>query len=250
MSILKAKNIYKTFAKVKVLNNISFEVKNKEFLAIIGPLGCGKTTLIKILGGLIKTNRGQVYLNNTLLTKPSVNISHVFQKSNLIPWRTVLKNISLTLEIQKLTKDKINKRSQKLLKLTCLEKFKDSYPAFLSGGMEQLTAIARSFISNAQILLLDEPFAPLDIITREKMNLELLKLWQIEKKTVILVTHSIEEAVFLADRVLVLSSRPGSIKKIININFSRPRSLDIKKMSKFTLLVNKAKKCLNNGMFA
>lgn len=244
MAILKAEKINLSFGKLKVLKNISLEVEKGQFLSLVGPLGCGKTTLLKVLGGLIKPTKGKVYLDGRLLTKPSTQISFVFQKSNLMPWRTVEKNITLPLEIKKLPKEEIKKKSLRILKLVNLEKFKNTYPAELSGGMEQLTAIARSFISNSKILLLDEPFGSLDAINREKMNFHLQRLWREKKKTIILVTHSIKEAVFLADKVLVMSQRPGTIKSTININLNRPRNLPIVNSKKFNQIVSAIKKIL------
>ena len=244
MSIIRAEKISFAFGKLEVLKNISLEVKKGQFLALVGPLGCGKTTLLKILGGLIKPVKGKVYLGNHLLTKPSAEISFVFQKSNLMPWRTVLKNITLPLEIKKLSQREIRKRVKKILKLINLEKFKDVYPVSLSGGMEQLTAIARSFITEAKILLLDEPFVSLDEMTREKMNQELLKLWQKKRKTIILVTHSIKEAVFLADKVLIMTKRPGTIESIVKINLPRPRKLSMINSPKFNLMVKAVRKTM------
>jgi len=244
MSVFRAEKISFTFGKLKVLKNISLDVKKGQFLALVGPLGCGKTTLLKILGGLTKPPKGKVYLGNHLLTKPSAEISFVFQKSNLMPWRTVLKNITLPLEIKKFSQKEIKKKVKTILKLINLEKFKDVYPVSLSGGMEQLTAIARSFITDTKILLLDEPFVSLDEMTREKMNQELLNLWQKKRKTIILVTHSIKEAVFLADKVLIMSQRPGTIKSIVKINLPRPRKLSMINSSEFSLMVKTIRKAI------
>lgn len=244
MAVLKAESVNLGFNQLEVLKNISLEVKKNQFLSLVGPLGCGKTTLLKVLGGLIKPNRGKVYLKNQLLTKPSTQISFVFQKSNLMPWRTVWKNITLPLEIKKVKQNKIKKKADKVLKLVGLEKFKDYYPHSLSGGMEQLTAIARAFIADAQVLLLDEPFASLDAFSREKMNDQLLKLWQKQKRTIILVTHSVREAVFLSDNVLVMTPRPGTIKKEFKINFPRPRKIGLINSKKFNLIVKDVKNAI------
>jgi NitT/TauT family transport system ATP-binding protein len=234
MDILKAEKISLCFDNLEVLNNISFDLKKGEFLGIVGPLGCGKTSLLKVLGGLIKPNKGKAYLNG--------KIAFVFQKANLMPWRTVFQNITLPLEIKKISKEKTVKKALKILKLVNLEKFKDVYPNSLSGGMEQLTAISRAFISEADILLLDEPFASLDAITREKMNQQLLRLWQKKRKTIVLVTHSITEAIFLSDRILVMSQRPGTIKSKIKINFKRPRKAAVMNSSGFNQMIKKIKR--------
>jgi len=225
VTILKTEKISHNFNQLKVLEKISLEIKKGQFVSLVGPLGCGKTTLLKILEGLVKPSKGKVFFNRQRLIKPSRKISFVFQKPALMPWRTVTKNISLPLEIAGLPQKKTEKKVRQILKLINLTGFKDYYPASLSGGMKQLTSIARAFVSPSQLLLLDEPFASLDALTREKMNLQLLKLWQKKKKTIILVTHSLQEAVFLTDQVIVLSKKPAKIKKIIKTNLDRPRKL-------------------------
>lgn len=244
MIFLKLKNIFLKFGSLEVLKDISFEVKDKEIIALVGPLGCGKTTLLKIIGGLIKPTTGEIIVNNHRLTKPTKQIAYVFQKSNLMPWRTVAQNIALPLEIQGLDAKVIQQKVSLMLRLIKLEKFRNFYPKHLSGGMEQLTALARAFISDAPILLLDEPFASLDSITREQMNLELIKLWQKKKKTIILVTHNIEEAIWLSDKIIVFTSRPAKIIKTFKINFLRPRGLEIYPKNRFKILYQKIRKNL------
>lgn len=226
MSLIQAKNITHKFTNILVLKNISFKVNKKEFVAFVGPLGCGKTTLLKILAGLLSSQKGQVYLSNKQVLKPNPKLAFIFQKANLLPWLTVKQNISLPLKIQKAKKVNLEKKVNQILSFINLVKFKDYYPHHLSGGMEQLAAIARAFISPAEILLLDEPFAHLDSLTREKMNLELLKLWRLKKKTIILVTHNLEEAVFLSQKIFILSKRPAKIKKIIKLNLAYPRKIN------------------------
>ena len=223
--ILTVKNLKKNYhtkqKTIKVFENLSFSVKKKEFLTLIGPSGCGKTTLLNILSGLLKPTRGQVLFEGKKVTKPSPKIGVVFQNPTLLPWRTISQNLSLPLEIKNSSsKKKVNV----ILKLIGLTEFAHTFPHQLSGGMQQLVNIGRALISNPQILLLDEPFGFLDALTRQQMNEKLQKICLKEKKTTILVTHSIEEAVFLSDRVLVLSSRPAKILKNIKIPFPYPRS--------------------------
>lgn len=240
MNFFEVKNLSFNYQGLRVLEKLNFSLKREEFLAIVGPLGCGKTTLLKILGGLIPASQGKVCLQEQILTKPSPKISIVFQKANLLPWLTVEQNISLPLIIQKMSSAKISRKVKTVLNLVKLNEFRHLYPAELSGGMEQLTSLARAFVNQAQILLLDEPFASLDCLTREKMNLELLNLWQKKKKSIILVTHSLEEAVLLADRILVLGRRPARIKKVVKNSLPRPR----KPSSVNYLLATKIKKML------
>lgn len=244
MSLLQLKNIFLKFNSFEVLKDVSFEVKDKEIVALVGPLGCGKTTLLKIIGGLIKPTAGEIVINNHILTKPTRKIAYVFQKSNLMPWRTVEQNITLALEIQSLDAKVIKQKVISMLQLIKLEKFRNFYPKHLSGGMEQLTALARAFISDAPILLLDEPFASLDSITREQMNLELIKLWQKRQKTIVLVTHNIEEAIWLSNKIIVFTSRPSQIIKTFKIDLLRPRGLEVYQKDRFKILYQKIRKNL------
>ncbi len=229
------KKIYHTKQKtIKVFENLSFSVKKKEFLTLIGPSGCGKTTLLNILSGLLKPARGQVLFEDKKVTKPSPQIGVVFQNPTLLPWRTVSQNLSLPLEVKNSpSKKKVNA----ILKLIGLTEFAHTFPHQLSSGMQQLVSIGRTLISNPQILLLDEPFGFLDALTRQQMNEKLQKICLKEKKATILVTHSIEEAVFLSDRVLVLSSRPAKILKEFKIPFPFPRSETLLHSPHFTSLL-------------
>ncbi|HID64771.1 MAG TPA: ABC transporter ATP-binding protein [Anaerolineae bacterium] len=218
--------IYRTTqGMVLALESISFQVGGGEFLCIVGPSGCGKTTLLRILGGLLAPTRGAVYLNGEPLDSPRRQIGFVFQKANLMPWRTVLKNVTLPLEVQGLKRTEALMLAQELLELVGLGGFEKVYPHELSIGMQQRVAIARALVHDPAILFLDEPFASLDALTRERMNLELLRIWEVRRKTVVMVTHSIQEAVFLADRVLVMSPRPGRIEAAVPVSLPRPRHL-------------------------
>jgi NitT/TauT family transport system ATP-binding protein len=193
----------------------------------VGPSGCGKTTLLRLLAGLLPPDQGEVCLNDQLLREPCSDIGLVFQTANLLPWRNVFDNILLPLQIQGIPKTQANERVEQALTMVGLSDFADAYPRELSGGMQQRVAIARALVYEPEILLLDEPFGALDALTRERLNLELLQLWQASRKTVVMVTHNIQEAVFLADRVLVLSQRPGRVTADISINLPRPRELPL-----------------------
>ena len=218
--------IYRTTqGRVLALESISFQVGVGEFLCIVGPSGRGKTTLLRTLGGLLAPTRGKVYFHGEPLDSPHRQIGFVFQKANLMPWRTVLKNVTLPLEIQRLRRAEAHALAQELLKLVGLDGFEKVYPRELSIGMQQRVAIARALIHDPAMLLLDEPFASLDALTRERMNLELLRIWEARRKTVVMVTHSIQEAVFLADRVLVMSPQPGRIETAMSVSLPRPRQL-------------------------
>lgn len=231
--ILQVEALYKAFdspnnGNLLTIADISFSVSSGEFLCIVGPSGSGKTTLLQILAGLLPPTSGQVWLAGEPLTKPQPEISIVFQKPNLMPWRTVLDNVLLPLQIQAAPAAKAQQRGQEALTLVGLSEFAAAYPKQLSGGMEQRVAVARALIQQPQILLLDEPFGALDALTRERLNLELLRLWQSRNLTAIMVTHNIREAVFLADRVLVLSPRPATISAefVINLPRSRPKGIE------------------------
>jgi NitT/TauT family transport system ATP-binding protein len=226
--VLRAEHIGKTYhtsqGELVALKDVSFQAAPGEFLAIVGPSGCGKTTLLRILGGLSKPTAGRVYLDGSLLDSPRHEFGFVFQKANLMPWRTVLTNVTLPLELQGWDRHRARARASELLELVGLADFAAAYPRELSGGMEQRVAIARALSSDPAILLLDEPFGALDALSRERMNLELLRIWGAQRKTVIMVTHDVREAVFLSDRVLVLSQRPGQLAATVNNTLPRPRS--------------------------
>jgi NitT/TauT family transport system ATP-binding protein len=211
-----------------VLREISFRVERQEFVCLVGPSGCGKSTLLRILAGLRQPTSGRVLFAGQPLTAPLDRVGFVFQKANLMPWRTVLDNVLLPLELHPTGDEKQARRQAlELLELVGLVAFAQAYPRELSGGMEQRVAIARALASQPEILLLDEPFGALDALTREQLGLELLRIWEARRTTAIMVTHSIAEAVFLADRVLVMTPRPGHITARIPISLSRPRTLDM-----------------------
>jgi NitT/TauT family transport system ATP-binding protein len=212
---------------VEALAPLSFTVRQGEFLTIVGPSGCGKSTFLKILAGTLKRSSGSMRLQGKSLEGPDRDIGMVFQTPVLLPWRTVEDNVLLPIELQRQKLADHRGRAAQLFRLVGLEGFERKYPNELSGGMQQRVGIIRALIHDPAVLLLDEPFGALDAMTREHMNLELLRIWREARKTVILVTHSIPEAIFLADRVVVMSARPGRISEVIDVALPRPRSLDV-----------------------
>ena len=224
---------------VKALGGISVEVGNGEFVTIVGQSGCGKTTLLKILAGLLARSAGTVTLRGEPVNGPRRDIGIVFQDPVLLPWRTVLDNVMLPIEVLHLDRAQFRTRAMQLIHLVGLETFEDKYPHELSGGMRQRVALARALVHDPSLLLMDEPFGALDAMTREFMNLELLRIWQEAKKTVVFITHSIPEAVFLADRVIVMSARPGRITEIVKVDLPRPRDLDMMASDDFGVYTRK-----------
>ena len=250
-AILIAEDIEKVYrlgqGEIRALAGVSFEVGAGEFLCIVGPSGCGKTTLLRILGGLLAPTKGHVRLDGQVLTAPRREISLVFQEATLMPWRTVLDNVALPLEVQGLGKGEARRRSHELLELVGLSGFERAYPLQLSGGMQQRVAMARALVHDPAILLLDEPFGSLDALTRERLNLELLRVWGVKGQTAVMVTHSIQEAVFLADRVLAMSPRPGRIEAAIPIHLPRPRSMDMISSEEFNLFSRLVRRAIRDA---
>ena len=218
---------------VRALAGISLEIADGEFVTIVGQSGCGKTTLLKILAGLLPRSAGQVSLRGKPVDAPSRDIGIVFQDPVLLPWRTVLDNVMLPVQVLGLDRATSRARALELLALIGLEGFEDKYPHELSGGMRQRVAIARALVHGPSLLLMDEPFGALDAMTREYMNVELLRIWQESGKTIVFITHSIPEAVFLADRVVVMSARPGRVTEIVTVGLPRPRELDLMASDEF-----------------
>jgi NitT/TauT family transport system ATP-binding protein len=213
--------------RVHALNDITLSVREREFVTIVGPSGCGKSTLLKTIAGLIPASSGRVAVAGTPVAAPRTDIGIVFQNPILFPWRTVMENVLLPAEVQGLPLNEARKRARELLAMVGLNEFEDKYPMELSGGMQQRAAISRALLSDPRILLMDEPFGALDAMTREQMNLDLQRIWRESGKTVVLITHSIPEAVFLGDRVVVMTPRPGRIARVIDVGIPRPRSLDV-----------------------
>lgn len=242
-AFLEAINLRKTFLDparmaLLALDGMSLAVAEGEFLAIVGPSGCGKSTLLRLLAGLERPISGQVRLRGRPLTAPRREIGFVFQRATLMPWRTVLDNIALPLEVNQAgDAGQARARAREWATLVGLEGFTDAYPAQLSGGMQQRVALARALIHEPSLLLLDEPFGSLDALTRERMNSELLNIWDRRRVTVVMVTHSISEALFLADRVLVMAPRPGHVRAEFAVPLPRPRDRAITTEPEFVRLV-------------
>ncbi len=216
------------------LEDIRFGVGEGEFVAIVGPSGCGKSTLLKIIAGLLLPSRGTVRVDGRAVDGPLDGVGIVFQSPTLLKWRTVLGNVMLPGEAKGLPRDTMRRGAAQLLKLVGLEGFEDRYPRELSGGMQQRVALSRALLLDPRMLLMDEPFGALDAMTREEMNLELLQIWEERRKTALFITHSIAEAVFLADRVVVMTARPGRVRGIVPIGLSRPRTIALRDTLQFT----------------
>ncbi len=226
---------------VDALAPVTFQIQDGEFVVLVGPSGCGKSTLLRIIAGLLVPSHGKVLLDGQVITGPQPEIGLVFQQSNLMPWRSVLDNVALPLELAGVDQSARYQQAQSVLGRVGLTAFAKSYPGELSGGMAQRVAIGRALIHNPEVLLLDEPFGSLDALTREQMQLELLNLWAAERKMVLMVTHSITEAIFMADRVLVMSPRPGRIRAEIVVPLPRPRELDRVHSAEFGRLVHRVR---------
>lgn len=212
---------------VRALEAVDFAVDDGEFVSIVGPSGCGKSTLLMILGGLLPASSGSVQVDGRSVVRPRRDIGVVFQNAVLLPWKTVLENALLPVRIHGGSAEAARGRAIELLAMVGLEGFEHKYPFELSGGMQQRNAIVRALITDPRILLMDEPFGALDAMTREQLNLDLQTIWLRSRKTVVFVTHSIPEAVFLGDRVMVMGSRPGRLLGVESVSLDRPRGLEV-----------------------
>jgi NitT/TauT family transport system ATP-binding protein len=219
--------------RILALQDISFGIDSGELVAILGPSGCGKTSLLYVIGGLLPATRGEIRIDEQPVNRPGHNRATVFQSAALMPWRTVLRNVTYGLEIQKYPIEQAKKNARGLIQLVGLTGFEESYPRELSGGMQQRVNLARALATSPEVLLMDEPLSNLDAQMRELMQLEIQRIWLETRKTILYVTHSIDEAVFLADRVIVMTARPGNIKTIVPIDLPRPRLLSHKKSPDF-----------------
>ena len=218
---------------IPALDRVSLALDDGEFLSIVGPSGCGKSTLMLIAAGLVMPTSGAVRIGGVQVTKPYANVGVAFQDPTLYEWRRVLENVLLPVEIQRRELGPFRQRARELLGLVGLEGFERKYPFELSGGMRQRVALCRALVHDPPLLLLDEPFGALDALSRDQLNVELQSIWQRNRKTVLLITHSIQEAVFLSDRVVVMSPRPGRVGKIICIDLPRPRTFDLAEAPEF-----------------
>jgi NitT/TauT family transport system ATP-binding protein len=246
--ILIAEHISHTYpgptGAVPALEDVSFEVEAQQFICLVGPSGCGKSTLLRLLAGLLLPTQGRVLFEGQPLTHPRRRLGLVFQKANLMPWRSVLANVMLPLELQHVPAGEARARAQEVIELVGLAGFEQTLPRGLSGGMEQRVAIGRALVHNPEVLLLDEPFGALDALTRERMGAELLRIWEARKKTVVMVTHSIPEAVLLADRVLVLSPRPGQVRLSLDVSLARPRQMSMEYSPAFGALASEIRQAI------
>jgi NitT/TauT family transport system ATP-binding protein len=237
-AIIKAVDVTKTYqssdgGEIEALTHFNLDVRENEFLAIVGPSGCGKSTLLKLIVGLLPVTSGEIYFNGQAVRGPRTDVGMVFQDPILLPWRTVRHNVLFPIEILRRKDRDYNEESGRLLTLVGLAGFEDKMPYELSGGMQQRAAICRALIHDPTVLVMDEPFGALDAMTREEMGAELLRIWQQRRKTVVFVTHSIREAVWLADRVVVMTARPAKIADVIDIDFERPRTAKMQFLPEF-----------------
>jgi NitT/TauT family transport system ATP-binding protein len=246
MVVEGASKYYQTrTGSVHALDNVSLEVRDGEFLCILGPSGCGKSTLLWSMGGLHELSKGKIRLGSETIVKPHPEIAMIFQDANLLPWRSLAANIALPFELKRKPVDQ--KRIDMLLKRVNLWGFESKFPRELSGGMQQRASIVRSLSVDPSLLLMDEPFGALDAFTRDEMNLLIQEIWMETGKTIVFVTHSISEAIFLADRVAVMSARPGRIAAIFDIDIPRPRPVDIQTKPDFIERVLKIKASIDHG---
>ncbi len=252
--VITARNVNKVFhagtpEQVIALQNINLTVQPGEFVSLIGPSGCGKSTLLRLIADLLPPSDGELKVNNKPPHQARLDRDYgmAFQAATLYDWRTILKNVELPLEIMKYPRPERTRRAREMLKMVELGDFESKYPWQLSGGMQQRVAIARALVFEPSLLLMDEPFGALDEFTRERMNMELLRIWDTTKITVIFVTHSIPEAVFLSSRVVVMSPRPGRITKVIDIDLPYPRVFETRELPRYFQLVTEVREHLRDA---
>jgi NitT/TauT family transport system ATP-binding protein len=254
-SFIRAQNITLSFrAKnrepVTALKNFALEVDRGEFVSIVGPSGCGKSTFLNIVLGLVRPESGEIQLNGKTITGPGQERAMVFQEFGLLPWRTVQSNVELGLELKGIPATQRSSRATDLIKLVGLNGFERHYPHELSGGMKQRVGLARALATDPEVLLMDEPFAALDAQTRDLMQTELLQIWERTRKTVLFVTHSIEEAAYLSDRVVMMTARPGTNKSVLQIELPRPRDYEMRLTPEFNEIKSKIWETLKEELMA
>jgi NitT/TauT family transport system ATP-binding protein len=242
--VLRIKAVRKVYRDLEVIRNVSLNVAASEFVSILGPSGCGKTTLLLMIAGLVEQTEGEILINGELVKGLRRQVGVVFQQPVLLPWRTVLDNVLFSIELLKLPRPKYKQRALDLLAMAKIGDFADRLPRQLSGGMRQRVSICCALIHDPSILLMDEPFSALDAITRDEMGVELLRIWQANRKTVIFVTHSIREAAFLSDRVLVMGRRPATILDDVAIDLPRPRQISMMEDERFNQHVRRLRKLI------
>jgi len=239
------RKIYQTRrGNIEAIRSVHMGVRHGEFVSILGPSGCGKSTLLMVVGGLLPITEGKIVIDEMGVTGPRRDTGVVFQSPVLMPWRSILNNVLFPVETLGLSRREYRPRAVQLLEMTGLSDFMQNYPSELSGGMQQRVAICRALIHNPSLLLMDEPFSALDAITRDNLNQELLRIWHEYQKTVLFVTHSIREAVYLSDRVYVMSPRPAVISRIVEIKLPRPRALSIEETPEFNAYVAELRRAI------
>ena len=243
-SVLRIKAVRKLYRDLEAIRNVSFDVADGEFLSLLGPSGCGKSTLLMMVAGLINSTEGEIAVNGKAVAGPRREVGVVFQQPVLLPWRKVLDNVLFPIELLKLPRAQYEKRAMDLLAMAKIDDFAHHLPRQLSGGMRQRVSICRALIHDPRILLMDEPFSALDALTRDEMGVELLRIWQANRKTVIFVTHSIREAVLLSDRVLVMGRRPSTIVEELAIDLPRPRHIAMTEDESFNRFVRTLRKAI------
>jgi len=241
--MLNIKSLSKTYhnedKKIYAIKDINLDINEGEFIALVGPSGCGKTTLLKCVAGILNPTTGKIILGTKKITSPDKDVGMVFQDFSLFPWLTVRENIEFGLKIRNIPLEERNRLVNHYLNVTKLKEFADTYPKYLSGGMKQRVAIARTLANNPKVILMDEPFGSLDNLTRSSMQEFLTELWEKEHKTILFVTHDVEEALFISEKVYILSKRPATIKTSFDVPFKRPRKHELKQSKEFFKLRNK-----------
>ena len=245
-TLIRIAGVSKTFtgqdgAEIVALEDTDLEIGRGEFVSIVGPSGCGKSTLLSLVGGLLETEVGEIRIDQTPVNGPYTDLGFAFQNDLLVDWRTVLGNVLLQCDMRGLDRRAHEDRARELIASVGLQGFEDKRPFELSGGMRQRVALCRALLLDPPMLLMDEPFGALDALTREQMQIDLLKMWQETRKTVLFVTHSISEAVFLSDRIIVMTPRPGRVKEAIDIDLDRPRGLDMRDSGAFGAIVHRVR---------
>ena len=248
--LIEAKSLSKVFEtrgfdSVLALAKLTFNIRQGEFVSVIGQSGCGKSTLMRILAGLIPYSAGSLTIKGDPVSGPSSECAIVFQSPVLLPWRTVLDNVLLPMELKRLPANSHRERALSILKMVGLQDFSRRHPYELSGGMQQRVAIARALIQEPSLMLMDEPFGALDAMSREQMNIELLRIWKHTENTIVFITHSVSEAVFLSDRVIAMTARPGTIAEVIEIDLPRPRELSVVNTERFGRYSERLRSLLN-----
>ena len=246
-TVIEGKNVTKVFGEtVTALEGANFDIRAGEFISLVGPSGCGKSTLLRLVAGLIEKTSGDVKVNDDLVTKPRTDIGMMFQKAVLLDWRTAIENVLLPSEMKHRITQEDKDKAMASLELVGLKGFEFHFPKQLSGGMQQRVALARLIQTGADIMLMDEPFGALDEFTRERLNVELMRIVGELKATTLFVTHNIQEAIYLADRVMVMTPRPGKIAEIIEVKFERPRDISIQTSREFNIIIEQVRDTLGS----